>query len=224
MKVFVYASLVSSGFASFADMEAQFNQLQQYSNGTTRGFSSSFLNDVEDYGCWCSFNENHGGKGQAVDQLDATCKSLSNAYECAVMDSEEVGDSCTPYSVVYFSPPIFAIDDTESLVIQCEGLNAAMSPCAIRACIIENQFVLDSFEALQNGGVIPEYQRSNGFDPKNDCPVSPGLGEVERSCCGHYPFRRPFKSGGGERACCGMRTFNPNVLTCCTDLVPRISC
>jgi len=224
MRVLAYASLVGSGFASFQVMEQQFAQLKLFSNQTTRGFSSAFLKDVENYGCWCSFNENYGGKGQPVDSIDATCRTLANAYDCAIMDGDDELTECTPWEVIYFSPPIFAIGDTESLITQCEGLNADRGSCGIRACIIENQFVLDSFDALQEGGVVPDYQHENGFDKKGDCPVKPGDGDTERSCCGYYPFRRPFKSGSGERACCGARTFNPNVLTCCGDGVPRISC
>jgi len=224
MRLLAYASICGYGLASFSDMERQFAELTIHSQNSTRGFSSAFLKDVEDYGCWCSFNDNYGGKGLPVDGIDTVCKTLAQAYDCAIMDGEDEGELCVPYEAFYVAPSIFSIGDTDALVLQCEGLNAGKTKCEIRSCIIENQFVLDSFQALQGTGVNPAFSRSAGFDTKAGCPVKAGDGDVDRSCCGYYPFRRPFKSGTGDRSCCGRRTYNPNVLTCCSDLVPRISC
>ena len=34
-------------------------------------------------------------------------------------------------------------------------------------------------------------------------------------CCGSYPDRFPYKTKGGERHCCGAKTFNSQFFTCC---------
>ena len=58
------------------------------------------------YGCWCHFDENKyniagKGKGTPMDAWDANCRTLSEGYECAVMDGLAEGEECAPWSVPY---------------------------------------------------------------------------------------------------------------------------
>ena len=36
-------------------------------------------------------------------------------------------------------------------------------------------------------------------------------------CCGEYPDRFPFHSGGGERECCGLKVYSTDSKQCCQD-------
>merc|ERR1719197_134278 len=35
------------------------------------------------------------------------------------------------------------------------------------------------------------------------------------TCCGDYPERFPYNSDGGEKQCCGQKTYYKSVLQCC---------
>ena len=48
--------------------------------------------------------------------------------------------------------------------------------------------------------------------------------ESEKICCGSYPVRFPFRTMNGERACCGEKTFNTQLLSCCEDGSVRPRC
>lgn len=37
------------------------------------------------------------------------------------------------------------------------------------------------------------------------------------SCCGDDIFRYPFATNGGQRACCGTRTYSTEILECCSQ-------
>ena len=42
---------------------------------------TDWLSDVNQYGCWCYFDEMHGmGRSKPVDELDQACKTLHNGY------------------------------------------------------------------------------------------------------------------------------------------------
>ena len=42
------------------------------------------------------------------------------------------------------------------------------------------------------------------------------------SCCGDDIFRYPFATNGGQRACCGTRTYSTELLECCSQERGRI--
>merc|ERR1711981_44882 len=44
--------------------------------------------------------------------------------------------------------------------------------------------------------------------------VMPG---ATHACCSSYPNRFPYKLKGGTRDCCVDRTFNTNLMECCTN-------
>ena len=72
---------------------------------------------------------------------------------------------------------------------------------------------------------------SGQFNPETECVArngggygSSGFSSDEKSCCGDYPFRHPFKTGAGQRACCGSRTYEVGVFDCCPDNTVEVSC
>lgn len=179
----------------------------------------SLINSIEklnEYGCWCYFQDDHGrGKAQPVDALDEVCKILHDGYECAMRDAEEEGTTCIPWEVEYDA----GVGGSNTLLMneQCAGANPGNN-CAIRACIIEGSFVANVLEIFVSGGTInPNNRHSGGFDPSTECIVKKnGGGPSIKQCCGQYPERFPFKTVGGDRKCCGNRTYNSLTLRCCS--------
>jgi len=103
--------------------------------------------------------------------------------------------------------------------------------CAAYACTVEGQFADNAFAFLlvTGGGInFDEFSHSNGFDAGHDagCPVKVGAKgfSAQKECCGAYPQRYPFKTLDGERACCGGRTYNTNLLNCCTNGQVKANC
>ena len=65
-----------------------------------KGQFSLWLDDVNEYGCWCYFGDKHGaGKSQPVNELDEHCKQLHEGYECAMLDDAD--EDCSPWTVSY---------------------------------------------------------------------------------------------------------------------------
>ena len=98
-------------------------------------------------------------------------------------------------------------------------------PCAQQACIVERYFIVQLFNLLLQAGSGHDamFSHGNGFDVELHCPIKQGI-PSERSCCGEYPHRRPFKLFGGNRACCGDRTYSTVALECCSGDILLTSC
>lgn len=178
------------------------------------GASQSTIDALNEYGCWCYFDDDHGrGKGNAVDVIDEMCKVLHDGYECAMRDAEDEGTTCVPWEVDYNS----AVGGSgQTIQEECSTSNAG-SNCAIRACVVEGSFIANLLDAFINGnGVNSDNKHANGFEVETGCPVKKsGGGPSNKSCCGAYPDRFPYKTVGGDRQCCGNRTFNSLTLKCC---------
>jgi hypothetical protein len=202
-------------------------------NSSLRAFSGNIataIENLDEYGCWCYFYDNVGrGKSQPVDEIDGFCKTLADGYRCAMIDSEAEGESCIPWETDYSPGSGAGIN----IFRKCVELNPN-SPCAQRSCTVEGQFVDNLFAFLLSGSMIDyqSYSHKNGFQPgvstyvddngnfiEGNCPVKIGVKGVsgEKSCCGVYPFRYPFKTLDGDRACCGTRTYNTQNLNCCSN-------
>merc|ERR1719189_2912747 len=67
--------------------------------------------------------------------------------------------------------------------------------------------------------VNPANLPQNGFDFRASCPVNSGTQTDERACCGVLPFRYPYKPV--DRECCGASTYDPSMMDCCSDNVPK---
>jgi len=182
-----------------------------------RAFSGSIgktISNMNEYGCWCYFGDDHGrGKGSPQDAIDEMCKVLADGYECAMRDAEEEGTTCVPWEVEYTS----ALGGSGlGIVDECAQVNSG-SNCAARACAIEGAFVANLLDVFISGnGIDQAMKHSNGFDQPTTCATKKnGGGPTNKACCGNYPDRFPFKTVGGDRKCCGTRTYNSLTLKCC---------
>jgi len=213
--------------ASWDQMKTEINELMD--NSTMRSLTKEDLALLDQYGCWCYFEEDHGqGRGKPINEIDAHCKVLHDGYACAIMDGETEGFQCTPWTVQYNSATGlgFGVRDTTVMTNECTDNNPGEDQCAARACMIEGLFVLEAFSLFSSGfGIDPAMRHSEGFDRLEDCPINsdPAL-KSEKECCGTYPIRHTFKTYGGERGCCGVHTYNSQVLTCCADGSARLNC
>lgn len=221
MKVIISTAVLATGV--FAGLE----QMRNMSASATGPraivdmMGDSFEN-IDGYGCWCYFHDDHGkGKSQPVNQMDAFCKLLHEGYDCAMMDSElEGGDFCVPWEVNYNAANVGFGDVVE----QCNVRNPD-DPCGNRACIVEGWFVTSIFQMFLSGGVMdmePQHEGGN-FDINENCPTHPGQ-QSEKACCGEYPYRHPFKTYGGQRSCCGSKTYDISVLNCCPNGKVKVNC
>ena len=182
-----------------------------------RAFSGSIgktIRNMNEYGCWCYFGDDHGrGKGQPQDAIDEMCKVLHDGYECAMRDAEEEGTTCVPWEVAYTS----ALGGSGVGIGQeCAAANEGNN-CAARACAIEGSFIANLLDVFMSGnGINNDMKHENGFDQATVCATKKnGGGPTNKQCCGNYPDRFPFKTVGGDRKCCGTRTFNALTLKCC---------
>merc|ERR1712066_483738 len=151
-----------------------------------------------EYGCWCYFDDMHGkGKSHATDEIDAYCQVLAEGYDCAVLDADEEGDSCIPWEVEYESSTV----NLEQIADMCADKN--VGNCAVRACIVEQTFVTSIFQSFLFGY---------------------SMCQSEKSCCGEYPKRRVFKTHGGTRACCGSKTYDQDIMQCCSPDKVKLVC
>merc|ERR1711865_730238 len=220
------ATVIAVVAADKASIDKQL--MGQIQNSSLRAFSGNIQTAVErldEYGCWCYFYDNVGrGKGTPVDEIDAFCKTMADGYECAIRDCEDEGTACVPWEVDYNGGNGAGVDLGRS----CASLNTEQ--CAIRACAIEGQFVQNLFAVLLSGASInyADYAHQNGFNPSHDegCPVKAGIkgASSAKGCCGAYPTRYPFKSLDGDRACCGARTYNTQLLDCCPNGQVKANC
>ena len=197
-----------------------------------------FFDQMNGYGCWCYFDQDGHGKGKSnpQDDLDAFCKSLHEAYDCMILDhdsenkkskhkrheNDDKDEECYPWATKY-SPAM--LGETDTIIDSCYKKNFKKGSCAVRACTVESQFVSSVFKYLIQGGKIQKSLKHSdkNFSVTETCSVVP-KGASEKECCGAYPFRRPFKTYGGERQCCGSRTFDPSVLRCCEGNRLRSQC
>ena len=215
MKSAIYSILTLAG-TSLAALDQAFDAQTSQNPDALRAFNSQVsgtINNINEYGCWCYFSEDFGrGKGHPVDSIDEMCKVLAGGYECAMRDAEDEGTTCVPWEVEYTS----AVGGTGlTITEECVQVNAGNN-CAARACTVEGTFVANLLDVFLSGGTVNnDNKHSNGFDVATSCPVKSGGGPSNKACCGTYPERFPFKTVGGDRQCCGSRTFNSLTLKCC---------
>jgi len=182
---------------------------------------------LSNYGCWCFFETAHGkGKGKPVDEIDSFCKTLHDGYQCIQFDATEAGIDCIPWETSYnsaFGSGIPTGLTLSGLSAECDVQNPP-DTCAAWTCKVEGWFVQQYFLYSTSGGLINAANRhENGFDMDVGCPIQTGI-ISEKSCCGEYPIRFPYKTYGGARDCCQTHTFNTNLFQCCDDGTVKMSC
>jgi len=239
MKLLALASFAGVALASFDQMKTDMRQildryvrgLMESGNAQNRNIPDilgSNLDNINEYGCWCYFQGDHGrGHAKPVDGLDRFCRKLAMGYDCAILDVIDAtgNDSCIPWEVFYIS----GTGGGENALVQtCDTFNTEL--CAKISCKVEGIFVIKIFNLFVAGDSISDsFKHSNGFDEKVECIVDnckddPDRCDPTRVCCGEHPDRFPFKPMGGDRACCAGVAFDASILTCCPDGTPRLSC
>lgn len=174
---------------------------------------------LNNYGCWCYFQENVGkGRGIPQDNPDSYCRTLHQGYECIMIDHDLANDTCIPWEVEYGSSSGIAgvtpfINDLVNLIHECDQNNPVDS-CARKACKVEGYFLVSwlrwCFSGGINGMVVDfDLRHDFGFTPDQfNCPGIPPEGSLpyaEERCCGEYPFRQPYKHSQGYRECCDVQ-------------------
>lgn len=228
-----FALLCGSTMANFSNMEDSYAALvnETIQQGGMRnlgadhraflGSIATTLEPLTNYGCWCYFQDDHGkGKSHPQNEVDAICKVLHDGYECAVMDGLAEGEPCEPWTVEYESINSLGRFDN-SLQVACEASNAGNN-CAIRACVIEGNFILQVFATFLSGYTFDitlhhfGLEGNEPWNPDEHCLVTKGeVSEID--CCGYYPERFPYRINEGRRGCCGSFTYNTKKLQCCGD-------
>jgi len=189
-----------------------------------RAISKNDLSALHMYGCWCQFGD-FAGRGKPVDEWDLQCKILQDNYECIAMEDDNLGQ-CDVFGTDYNSS--IGIGDKHEMSLarlkyECEKANG-QDTCASKICLVEGSFIQNLIQMAFREGKKPDFMRfshrSPMFDPAVSCSVSGnsrGNEGFERSCCGEYPRRFPFKSYEGDRECCFGKTYDVNMLECCDD-------
>lgn len=182
--------------------------------------------------------------------MDEICRELHQGYECAKLDTQLEGNqSCNkPWTNEYDST--VGGDDADSIRAGCLADNS--DNCQFRVCSVEGNFIhnLLHFFIIEGGQINFDHSHSNGFDVlgrcrgklpwttttttttestttvdgdggdgSNDDPDLP-----DKICCGQYPVRFPFKRNGGDRSCCGQKTYNTHLLMCCENDKLKFQC
>jgi len=193
------------------------------------GLWSHWLENLNQYGCWCYFNADFGkGKSKPVDDLDVACKALHNGYECVEIDSLVEGEVCTSWDQSYLAISHTNLHTDAEIVEACE-VSVGATNCASRACAVETKFVkfLSDWASIHTPDYAQFSAQSGNFDPSDSCPVS-GTGNRigEKQCCGNFPSRFPYwtSSSSGSRGCCNGATFDSQLKQCCLDGSVDFSC
>jgi len=222
-------------------IETDFTFLAKNASNGERGFdapwAAGIISSVDGYGCWCYFQDDHGkGKGAPQNLVDTQCKVLHDGYECVLSDAEAEGDAeCVPWMTPYQSSVGIGMRPGTTTMEQairesCDERNPG-DACGARACTVENYFVTKLFEMFLNPSPETNFDPSllhslGNFSPIDECVVNQNNSPFnpERECCSQYPLRFPYKPLGGARDCCGDKTYQTAVMSCCANDQISLNC
>lgn len=185
-----------------------------------------FSDVINGYGCWCYFDKPvNRGHGQPIDNFDGYCKQLNEAYDCITMET----DGCDPLTVEYSWGGTPFMTETGQLATCTMG--NPTNACASSTCAVEALFLYRLMELLKeyvvaNGAspnslldmVDPALTHERGSFDTSQCSKHTG-NTGEKSCCGDYPIRYPYRDQFGSRKCCGQKTYNSQSLDCCNGQI-----
>jgi hypothetical protein len=186
--------------------------------------STSTLRALDNYGCFCYFDENHTkGSGNPKNDIDERCLALHQGYSCSKID----GDCDEPWNANYnvavgFQELYSSTTPADIAVQQCNaGGNVG---CMLRACIVEVNFAVAMFRDVTvfQGTYDQSLHHAQGFVTTTECPKkAPQSGSI--ACCGDFPTRAPYKetTDAGDRACCASTVYD-SAMYCCTNDVIQI--
>lgn len=139
--------------------------------GFQRGLTGNDMPMLEDYGCWCYFEQSKG-KGNPVDVFDQACKVLQEGYSCLKIDQEiemqnsisslntmvsgKTFETCDVFNTEYISVNKFGVvsDESADFYSDCLKVNN-FEPCASKLCTIEGNFITTVLTELFSNGNQP---------------------------------------------------------------------
>lgn len=174
-------------------------------NEVERG--STPQNKYASYGCYCSPHQeqmsdgNWVGKGEPVDEIDATCKQLWYGYKCLTKDYGDECDSSKSYNWEI-------TDQGELKCLEKKGT------CKGDLCRLDLEFTT-KIQSLADTW-LSDFHLDYGFDRETDCKGTTNSYDNSSK----NPSPRPPKPTV-ETECCGKglkrHIFNPERLQCCKD-------
>merc|ERR1712048_869558 len=241
--IFASAALVFDGInASLESMEKGFQELNEKISGGNRNMLSVSLKNLDNYGCWCYFDEAVGnGKGLPRDFIDEECRALHRSYECAIAEIP----NCIPYSVQTttvgglvetFGSELAACKVIITPVVAggAQNVECSIADCAAETKFIENVtgYLVNNdafFHNLTHLGIAwSDKQGGSGigeFNPERECIAECPSGKcysdkTDRKCCGVMPERFPYKVHPNTPAynqdCCGDQNVKEEVFQTAT--------
>lgn len=186
-----------------------------------------FLNNLQEYGCWCFFDEKHGqGRGNPVDVFDSHCMKYHHAVACAKREIE----SCDPYDTSYSITA--RQEDGGDITYDCETGNDS---CQEATCYAQSHFISLLLKEQLEHLKVPDYPsfsawKNGGSFDNESCKIGGGSRPRDEMCCGTWKHNTKKLLRFGKhlsRACChsdngAFKTYDSNLATCCDDGSVRI--
>jgi len=224
--------------ASMESIERGHKEFLKKMGGNNRNLMKESLKTLNQYGCWCFFDDNiiGNGKGLPRDFIDEECRSLHRAYTCAAAEIQ----GCIPWKAgdmnhgsQSFGEPGVGTD----ILRACEYghrflpqiLNGVeYQACAVAACAAETKFIQNvnaylltedaDYDSFTQIGAAKATGGIGTFNHERECVAECPKGvcysdKDDRQCCGKFPERFPFKVHAGDanqQACCGGNWINFN--------------
>jgi len=185
------------------------------------------LNNLQEYGCWCFFDEKHGqGRGNPVDSFDSHCMKYHHAVACAKREIER----CNPYDTSYSITA--RQEDGGDITYDCETGN---NSCQEATCYAQSHFISLLLQEQLEHLKVPDYPsfsawKNGGSFDNESCRIGNGARPRDEMCCGTWKHNTKKLLRFGKhlsRACCDMddgtfKTYDSNLATCCDDGSVRV--
>lgn len=156
-------------------------------SGVDHTFTEPEIIELQNYGCWCPKllreKESDALMGRPLDGLDLACREWFRCRRCSSLDPYY----CNIHKDYDYDLEFFNVGGR----LSCESLVDAGSPCEYYNCLCDAQMVINMMEKI--GELDP---LKVGID--NDQCVRKereGGGSTIDSCCGAFPFAKPYASG-----------------------------
>lgn len=184
---------------------------------------------LQEYGCWCYFDEFHGlGHGPVQNGYDSACQKLHQGIECANKEIPNCDANVQDYEATISSSPA----GDGNVVYDCVSNNGG-DECAMATCWLESNFIAGIMEQSMVHEKTPEYDMysvSEGAFTRDQCTGPLGPRPHENICCGTFlaNTRRPIPVyEGTSRECCeredgSFKTFDPMMFQCCAGTIGAV--
>lgn len=174
---------------TFCKIQANLYNLQNF----YRNLPNSKIKLIENYGCWCNFNQITTGHSQPVNLLDAACKQLHDNYKCILNNFEFLNQNCDPDTVEYVFDEVLISDILESnlkagdstlnqnskteLLNYCENVN--VESCTVQACQADLAFMFEIHDFVVGAvNLDVAFSHVNGFTCAASTSPSDAMGNV----------------------------------------------